>query len=57
MEELTFEEIDLIEMGLQAWRANYSSTWDELDLLEEKLARMKECLLTKPTPDASRDAS
>lgn len=52
MEKLTLEEIELIEMGLQAWRSDCyvgkSSMWNEVDLLEEKLERMKRLLQRAP---------
>lgn len=56
MEELTLEEIELIETGLQAWRTDCyienSSPWPEVDMLEEKLERMKRLLTQRPAEGA-----
>lgn len=44
MDELTLDDIELIRCGIDAWRDDcycYPETWDEVDLLTQKLERMK----------------
>ena len=53
MEYLTLEEIELIEMCIQGWSSenaglsNHDDTFLEIELLENKLERMKESMENK----------